>query len=982
MSVVSSIPSTSVPELGLTASARREVEDVVLREPSSAAQAALPLEEELRRDELPSWVLRESRGMWWLWTAVAVAFAVGYLATLLQFWAPAHSGVDQNGYFVGGRLLAKTGSMLNTPASDFEYVGAMWVLTNPQDAIPQPRADGQAGPKYFPKYPIGLPLLFATTFWVGDWLHLSPAFPLIASNLFSPVGTALAVLAVFCTTRLIAGGFAGVLAMLVMATSQVTLVLANNPNSHGICLGFVCWGMYFVVRFVATKCWYWGLLGGLLVGYAATIRYTEVLLLMPLGLAVLMAVPYAEGRDAALGRTVRFVLWTATAAACVVLGAVVPAYLVRQAWPHWHAVDLRVAFLVALLIPLPWLIAAARRAARELNSPMQFAVAAAVLTLPAVCVVAAMAGFGAALLALPLVLALPLRFASFDDVGIDWPRTTFALAATATLALVTVGGFAVPAPFWWLAAAAYVVCLLRWRDLSDPGHADFLRLKQWPRWVGAVLALIPAIGAVAFVPATTALKKPALILGGATTAMLLVLVFAITRGADGKRRALLDAPRAAVTALIWAVCIPAFVHLPPLFHDKAWFMNPIALLAFGGVAIVYTADWHRPVACTRPLAALAGWAIPVGAMVAWNLVHMGSLTGYDTTNESDGKAFTIENFLGNWERMARQIHDMGLFFVLPLGVLGLLMLARRSWKLTVLLVTWLVPGVVVYTMYYWAPDRGVSYLRFFLTLFPPLAVSAGYLLWRGVAASDVPTTALARRGSVALPLAAGAVVAIAGGMSTYRAAEGMADGTRLGGQSLESMHRQQLNLANTAFVAQQVIPAGSVVFAENGGVMGSMNYLQFAGDWRMFGTDAFTARAAQRFIMRRGGGDDDPDPLDPGRRDFYRKLYADRTDNELQAEHDKVIDGALSGGRRVFLVSRTSSMRGYKDRMLDRRYATKVVTQLTEYGPPADATETSKTPPPQPSRRNPAWGGGRRAAPAAPGTEDGATWQIVEVLKR
>src|SRR4051812_1589430 len=80
------------------------------------------------------------------WTLLAFLLAILYAVCLFGFWAPADAGVDQNAYLVGGRMIAEHGSPRLVIASPFQYTGAMFVRTD-------------AG-NYYPKYPIGLPLLY------------------------------------------------------------------------------------------------------------------------------------------------------------------------------------------------------------------------------------------------------------------------------------------------------------------------------------------------------------------------------------------------------------------------------------------------------------------------------------------------------------------------------------------------------------------------------------------------------------------------------------------------------------------------------------------------------------------------------------------------------------------------------------------------------------------------------------------------------
>lgn len=769
---------------------------------------------------------------------LAVGIAAVYLAMLIQFWAPAHGGVDQNGYFVGGRMLAKTGTMAYEPRSPFGFVGAMWVMTD----------DG----RYFPKYPAGLPLLFASMFWIGgeSW------GPYLA-NLVSPVGTALAVLGMFFIGRLLAGSFAGILAMLMLGFSQVTLLLPNNPNSHAPALAFVTWGMYLLL-------WWWqrggvvrGLMAGFLVGYAATIRYTEALLALPMAIAVLSHVPWRHASGAPIVR------WR------------------RAAW--------------LLLIP-----AGGTLAGPFFNQPWT-------------------------LLLLPGLLWLAFHALGHEHAEMDWPRVTMMGSLATVLSVLALAGLTLPTWMFVLPTLAYLLLALRWSDLARP--TDMTALTAWRRLV------------------------------------------------------LLDAPRVLLAALLIAFFVPFEVHFPGLLREKEWMAVPIA--AVGVVAIIMlfgsrTEDWRASLRAHVPT---IGWLVPVGALLAYNLVEMGTLTGYDTTNESDGKAFTLANFLGNWEKVVRQVHDVGLFFVAPLGLLGLLMMFRRSWQAALILLAWLVPGLVVYAAYYWSPERGTAYLRFFLTLFPALVAGAAYLLWHGVLSDETP----GRRHSVALPVAAGAIVAIASGLGLYRALNGMDNGVRTP-QSLETQFQQNIALAYLSDVVVNTIPAGSVLFAEPAFIQGSLNYLQFVGDWELFSFDSFTSRAGMRGL-RRGGirEPDDPDPLQGRRREFVAELYGNKTDRDLLEEQRKLIDDRLEDGRRVFALVNPQS-RMAVDRAVEGRFRTRVVARIGTIDPPQTSDARPGAPNDRGNFRRPPGGGPPGAGgPGGPGRGPGGptdgTMQVVEITR-
>lgn len=235
----------------------------------------------------------ESTPRRWVFWVLAMATAAAFFLISVRFFVPAHGGVDQNGYLVGGKQLAEFGSMALAPRDGttgrpdpYQFVGRMWIGSDL----------GSAAERYYPKYPFGLPLLVAAAVRLGG----SPA-----AYWISPCAMALAVLATFFLARMIAGSFMGWLAMAVVASSPITMTLATNPNSHAATLCCVAWGMYFVLRWCREqgRSWWFGMSGAFLLGFAAAIRYTEGLLVVPLLLAawtVCRGKPWRTWADAAL----------------------------------------------------------------------------------------------------------------------------------------------------------------------------------------------------------------------------------------------------------------------------------------------------------------------------------------------------------------------------------------------------------------------------------------------------------------------------------------------------------------------------------------------------------------------------------------------------------------------------------------------------------------------------------------------------------
>ncbi|MBC7783913.1 MAG: glycosyltransferase family 39 protein [Burkholderiales bacterium] len=607
--------------------------------PDPRARAALRL--------LPSQTQRSVIG-----AILATLIAAGYLAFILQYWVPAHPGVDQNGYLAGGRLLSQTGSTGFIPDHATGFVGAMWVR------VPE------TGMNY-PKYPNGLPLLYAISFWVFGSAGATWAF------LVSPISAAAAILGMYFLSRKFAGVFASVCAMLLLGFGQVTLTLANNPNSHASCLACVVWGAYLLICFWQSASIWQGVLGGFLLGYATTIRYSEGLL----GLLI------------------------------------------------------AVAFL----------------------------------------------------------------------------------------------------------------SMIRWRTWRS-----YLR-AAWP---------------------------------------------------------------------------------------------------------------------------LLGWLIPVVYLVTFNLLAMGTPTGYDSTNESKpGSAFTIEHINSNWEKLARQVHDTGLFFIAPLGVLGMALAFASSSRKALLLWAWMLPGILVYMSYYWAPERGVSYLRFFLTLLPPLLVGVAVVF------QAVLTNSRGRL-AIAAPIGCAVVTALSCGIGLFRAIHGLEDGqeTPLG---LETQQRVNSNLSELGKIVTRVAPQESVIFAS----ANDLNYLQFIGDYRLYARDYYTAPFIDRLRRMEQTTDPDSDPVTQQgeRRRWLLGALEGRDEKQLVDMQLEIIEKSITSGRRVFLVMNKPMSDAFSKRVIAKKntLGQKVLASyrdMPRHTPPLE----DKTQP----RPGGAMGVGALRAGANRTRDIQQTWQVVEIVRK
>lgn len=224
----------------------------------------------------------EARPVQHFYVLLALALVLGFFLLFRMVLVPASRGEDPNGYLVGGKQLARTGTPAFQPrsASDGQFdpqqfVGVMWVG----------RDYGTPHERYYPKYPLGYPALVALAFRAGG-----AEGAVARAYLVNPICATAALLGTFLLVRRFAGSLAGILALLALGASPVLTVFAIVPVSHASAMAFVVLGFVLLLRWWDDGGVWAGILGGLALGFAGIIRYTELALLLPLALVVLFGV--------------------------------------------------------------------------------------------------------------------------------------------------------------------------------------------------------------------------------------------------------------------------------------------------------------------------------------------------------------------------------------------------------------------------------------------------------------------------------------------------------------------------------------------------------------------------------------------------------------------------------------------------------------------------------------------------------------------
>lgn len=670
-----------------------------------------------------------------LFLLIALAICGLHVAFTHTYWAPAHWGNNQSAYLTAGKLLATTGTTGFEPSSPFQFVGWMWNMADESSTHP-------AGGWYYPKYPAGLPLLNAIAYTLGDWFA-GPAGAVAWMLKIPPLSVTASMLAVFLITRLLAGSFAGVLAMIFFGLLTVVVVLTNNPYSHAADLAFVTWGMYALLKWWQHGGWWRGAMAGFLLGYAATIRYTEGLLVLPL-------------------------------------------------------------------------------------------IAASLTTL-------------------------------------RWPRPRLWIAA-------------------WGVSAVVVVSAVAWYFVHAAGAKD------------------------------------------ATVSRL------------------------AVAGVLSAAALPLLVMLGVMARDGQ--LRPFI----------------------RASVPLIAWAVPIAALVSFNLLTVGSLTGYDSTNESTG--FTLAELQRKWRWGIDQFYNTGLYFVLPLSLLGMLLAFRWNWKLGLWLTLWFMPSTVLYLSYYWGMNLPVwGFLRFFASVLPAGVIAAVWVMQRaavsggvaGSAAGDSPRRLIV---AVGVTVAAGvAVAAVAGWLidpawagpryhafvalygiagalvaaMCFGAGRGAAAPVAMGAliafptcinvdASIGPLERDFTLATNLAHVGTQVrlvAPPGSVVFGHSQHLH---NYLDFAGRYTLIGGDYLMGSRPVPGGIRGGPDGENPNPIQPARKRLVDRIYNDFDREARMNEALRIANEAFARGQRVFIVQELAGAGALRDALAKQAGGSLAFEPVARWTDPARLT--------------------------------------------
>jgi len=327
-----------------------------------------------------------------------------------------------------------------------------------------------------------------------------------------------------------------------------------------------------------------------------------------------------------------------------------------------------------------------------------------------------------------------------------------------------------------------------------------------------------------------------------------------------------------------------------------------ALLVIPVVAMILWRYFSLPEGAmpTERMALVRRWRREVGVMAAGAVVLLAPLwvhhwvafgapwkNGYDLCGESTG--FAWKWFQENWWLMLTKMNTPGLLLIFPLGLVGLAYVATHDPKRATLLGLWLVPALLLYSAYYWAPQGdGRGFVRFFVSVFPPLIVCALALLCEAVKPRPVWSVALG--GYVAL-------VTTLNLRGTLTELDGQTDKLR--------------QTRRTWDIVESHVPAGAIVISTGG----MLNNLEFTGNYELYSSETFDKAAIKRRIKILD--DNDPHPLQRRKAKELARAVGDMNDAQLANLQRSLLASNVAAGRVVAVVCPPEQIRNIRGRLGD-----------------------------------------------------------------
>jgi len=294
------------------------------------------------------------------------------------------------------------------------------------------------------------------------------------------------------------------------------------------------------------------------------------------------------------------------------------------------------------------------------------------------------------------------------------------------------------------------------------------------------------------------------------------------------------------------------------------------------------ARWRQEV-----LLMLGGAAVAVMPLLVFHWIAFGApwQTGYGLCGETTG--FGWKWFAENWWLMLTKLNTPGLWLVFPLGLAGLAYVAVHDARRATLLGLWILPPVLLYTAYYWAPQgEGVNYLRFFVSVCPALIVCALILLCEVIPPRPIWSVAL------------GLFIAIA---ATFNLRAAVKDAST----QADRLRQMQTTWA----VVRQAVPDGAIIVAA-GGVLDSV---EFVGNYELYSTETFDRKLLTRRteVLKKEG----PDPFQRRKAEELVNALGKKTDSQLAEIQRSLLISNVAAGRMVVVLATPDQLRAARGRL-------------------------------------------------------------------
>ena len=296
------------------------------------------------------------------------------------------------------------------------------------------------------------------------------------------------------------------------------------------------------------------------------------------------------------------------------------------------------------------------------------------------------------------------------------------------------------------------------------------------------------------------------------------------------------------------------------------------------------ARWRQEVALL-----LGGAAVAVLPLLAFHWIAFGApwQTGYGLCGETTG--FGWKWFAENWWLMLTKLNTPGLWLVFPIGLAGLAYVAVHDVKRATLLGLWILPPVLLYTAYYWAPQgEGLGYLRFFVSVCPALIVCALILLCEVVPPRPVWSVAL------------GLFIAVAATFNLRAAVK------EAGTQA------DRLKQFETAWTTvRQTVPDGAIIVAAGN----MLDSLEFVGNYELYSFETFDRKLLtwRTDVLKKEG----PAPFQRLKAEELATTLGKLNDSQLAERQRSLLVSNVAAGRMVVVIATTDQLRTARGRLGD-----------------------------------------------------------------